>query len=377
MRDQTKKPRWVHRYIDPHGIERIYLRKPGVKRIALPGPVGSKAFWDAYDAVVTERPREILVTRNPAGSISAAIAGYYSSAEFQRLSASSRTNYRRVLEGFRVEHGDKRLSSLETKHVNAIMDAMASTPAAANILRKRLNAVFKFAIGAGLATDNPIKQSKRVRYTQKSYRFWTDADVEAYRAHWPEGSTRRLALELLLYTGLRRSDVVRVGWEHVRDGAIHISTVKSQHKTRLRIPIHPDLQRHLDLVPRSQATFLATISGGDRGAKSFTNWLREAAHEAGLPKDSNPHGLRHTACHRLVEAGCTVHEIQAITGHRNLAQVETYTRDLNQARLAKSAIERLANPVKSLANIDANQLQLLANLAAMALPTGIEPVFQP
>jgi site-specific recombinase XerD len=120
-------------------------------------------------------------------------------------------NYRRVLEGFRVVHGDKQLSSLETKHVNAIMDAMASTPAAANILRKRLNAVFEFASGAGLATGNPIKQSKRVRHTQKSYRFWTDADVEAYRAKWPEGSARRLALELLLYTGLRRSDVVRVG----------------------------------------------------------------------------------------------------------------------------------------------------------------------
>jgi integrase len=124
----------------------------------------------------------------------------------------------------------------------------------------------------------------------------------------------------------------------VKDGAIHISTVKSQHKNHLKIPIHPELQRHLDLVPRSQATFLATISGEDRGAKGFTNWLREAAHETGLPKDSSLHGLRHTACHRLVEAGCTVHEIQAITGHRNLAQMETYTRDLNQARLAKSRL---------------------------------------
>lgn len=377
MHDRTKKPRWVHRYTDHNGIERIYLRKPGVKRIVLPGPVGSRAFWDAYNAVVTDQPREVLVTRNPAGSISSAIAGYYSSAEYQRLSPTSTANYRRVLEKFREEHGEKRLAALETKHVNAIMDAMARTPAAANGLRKRLHSVFEYAIGAGLVIDNPIKRAKRVRYDQKSYRSWTEADIMAYRAKWKDGSTYRLALELLLYTGLRRSDVVRVGWKHVKDGAIHISTVKSQHKTHLRIPIHAELRHHLDLVPSDRTTFLATIAGEDRSAKGFTNWLREAAHDAGLPSDSSPHGLRHAACRRLAEAGCTPHQIQSITGHKNLAEVETYTRAVDQARLAESAIARLATPAKTVAKLDTNTLQLLANLASVALPRGIEPLFQP
>lgn len=366
MRSKIKKPRWVHAYTDHNGIDRIYLRKPGEKRVALPGPVGSRAFWDAYNAVVTDQPREALVTRNPAGSISSAIAGYYSSAEYQRLSPSSKGNYRRVLEHFRTEHGEKPLAGLEAKHVNAIMDAMAKTPAAANILRKRLHSVYEYAIGAGLITENPIKRSKRVRYDQKSYRSWTEADITAFRAKWKEGSTYRLALELLLYTGLRRSDVVRVGWKHVKDGAIHVSTVKSQHKTHLRIPIHAELQHHLDLVPRDRKTFLATISGGDRSAKGFTNWLREAAHDAGLPSDLSPHGLRHAACRRLAEAGCTPHQIQSITGHKNLAEVETYTRAVDQARLAESAIARLATPAKTVAMIDPSTLKLLADLSAVA-----------
>jgi integrase len=377
MRDKTKKPRWVHAYTDRNGIDRIYLRKPGERRVALPGPVCSNAFWDAYNAAVSDQPREVLVTRNPAGSISSAIAGYYSSAEYKRLSASSKMNYRRVLEHFRTEHGEKSLASLETRHVNAIMDSMAKTPAAANILRKRLNSVFEYAIGAGLVDDNPIKRAKRVKYDQKSYRSWTEADIAAYRAEWKEGTSQRLALELLLYTGLRRSDVVRVGWKHIKGGAIHISTVKSQHKTHLRIPIHAELQHHLDLVSHEQKTFLTTTWSKDRSAKGFTNWLREAAHDAGLPSDSSPHGLRHAACRRLAEAGCTPHEIQAITGHRNLAQVETYTRAVDQARLAESAIARLANPQKSLATLDDNTLKLLGNLVAMALPSGIEPLSPP
>lgn len=366
MRKKNQNPRWIHAYIDHNGIERIYLRKPGEKKVALPGPVRSKAFWDAYNAIVTDQQREILVTRNPAGSISSAIAGYYSSAEYKRLSLSSRTNYRRVLEHFRVEHGEKQLAKLETKHVNAIMDSMANTPAAANILRKRLHSLYEFAIGAGLVTDNPIKRAKRVRYNQKSYRSWTEADITAYRAKWQEGTTYRLALELLLYTGLRRSDVVRVGWKHVKDGAIHISTQKSQHKTQLRIPIHAELQHHLDLVPRDRKTFLAISTGRARSAKGFTNWLREAAHDAGLPSDSSPHGLRHAACRRLAEAGCTPHQIQSITGHKNLAEVETYTRAVDQARLAESAIARLATTAKTVATLDDNTMKFLANLAGMA-----------
>jgi integrase len=36
-------------------------------------------------------------------------------------------------------------------------------------------------------------------------------------------------MELLLFTGMRRSDVVRVGWGDVQDGAIRYTTQKSQY----------------------------------------------------------------------------------------------------------------------------------------------------
>ncbi|WP_208073861.1 tyrosine-type recombinase/integrase [Bradyrhizobium barranii] len=228
-----------------------------------------------------------------------------------------------------------------------------------------------------MITENPIKRAKKVKYTEKSYRSWTEADIAAYRKRWPDGTPQRLVLELLLYTGLRRSDVVRVGWGNVRDGAIHITTQKSQHKTELHIPIHPELWRHLEPCPRKASTFLATTWGKDRSAKGSTNWVRDAAAEAGLPSDSSPHGLRHAACRRLAEAGCTPHEIQAITGHKNLKEIETYTKAVDKLRLAESAIARLANAPSQLANLDASQLKMLENLSAMALPSGIEPLSPP
>ena len=66
---------------------------------------------------------------------------------------------------------------------------------------------------------------------------------------------------------------------------------------------------------------------------------------AGLPNRCVTHGLRKAAARRLAEAGCSEHQIMAITGHGSLKEVERYTKDAAQARLAKTAIERL--PVRN------------------------------
>jgi len=74
----------------------------------------------------------------------------------------------------------------------------------------------------------------------------------------------------------------------------------------------------------------------------FIDWCREA----GLPPGCSPHGLRKAAARRLAEAGCTTHQIAAITGHRSLAEVARYTRAAEQVELARSAMSRLRPNVK-------------------------------
>ena len=75
--------------------------------------------------------------------------------------------------------------------------------------------------------------------------------------------------------------------------------------------------------------------------KPFTgvgsNWFRRQCDMANLHHCS-AHGLRKAAARRLAEAGCTPHEIAAITGHASLREVERYTRAVDQRRLAEVAI---------------------------------------
>jgi hypothetical protein len=123
--------------------------------------------------------------------------------------------------------------------------------------------------------------------------------------------------------------------------AFVLTTVKSGHRTELSIPILPGLRAALASAPADHLTFIVTIYGAPRSPKVFTGWFKEAARAAGLPPDSSPHGLRKAACRRLAEAGCTPHEIMAITGHKALAEVETYTKAVRQKLLAHQAMGRL------------------------------------
>jgi integrase len=91
-------------------------------------------------------------------------------------------------------------------------------------------------------------------------------------------------------------------------------------------------------------TFLTTATGKPFAPGAFTNWFGTRCRAAGLPLGLSAHGLRKAMCRRLAEAGCTVHQIAAISGHATLREIERYTKSVDQKRLARVAMEQIAIP---------------------------------
>jgi integrase len=170
------------------------------------------------------------------------------------------------------------------------------------------------------------------------FHTWTEDEIAQFEAHHPIGTKPRLALALLLYTGQRRGDVVRMGRQHIKDGVL---TVKQQ-KTRatLAIPVHPHLQAVLDATPSEHLTFVVTATGKPYGGNYLSRKFREWCDAAGLPKRCTAHGLRKAACRRLAEAGCSANEIMAISGHATMKELVRYTKAADQARLARNAMAK-------------------------------------
>jgi integrase len=170
---------------------------------------------------------------------------------------------------------------------------------------------------------------------------WTEDEIAMFEARYPIGSKPRLALALGLYTAQRRGDAVRIGRQHIRDGVLTVRQQKTA--VTLAIPVHPDLAAIIAATPIGHLTLLVTQTGKSYGGDDFTDQFRSWCDAAGLPKHCKFHGLRKAALTRLADAGCSVHEIAAISGHKTLSEVERYTKAANQARLARAAMERMGN----------------------------------
>lgn len=342
-----KLPKYVQMHKDPRDDKkwRIYYRRAGKPKIALRGPIYSDDFWTDYRKA--EAGEEVQTgagaSKTIPGTINSLIVKYYASADFDDLAAATQRNYKSVLEPFRTQYGDNPLAGLRREHINAILNkrALSSTAQAKN-LSKRLSTLFKFGLDFGLIKENPMIGVKRVKHQEMHYEMWTDDDIARFRAHWKEGTPQRVALEILIYTGLRRSDAVLLGPGNVKDGLITITAQKTG--AELNIPVHPKLRPFLSIRNDGKlvnlTTFISTVHGKPRSEKAFTNWIKEAATEAGLPPSRSPHGLRRAACRALAEAGCTVWEIMSITGHQSSKEVEGYVADVDKKKLAKSAMAK-------------------------------------
>lgn len=328
---------YVQEFVDRHGKVRRYFRKNG-KRTPLPGLPGSKEFRMAYEAAISGEWDGNAKERDtsPPGSINRLVALYYSSATFKGLEPITQATYRNEIEKIRKAHGDKRVAMLKREHVKKLFAEKADKPGAANKFLRHMRTLMRFAIDENWRSDDPTFGIRKMKIKNGGFRAWTDEDITKFEAKWPVGSRERLALSLLLYTAQRRSDVIRMGWQHVRDGMIQVKQQKTQ--TPLWIPIHPKLKTVLDATPRANMTFLMTAQGKPFTSAGFGNYFSEVAQDAGCAPGCSAHGLRKAAARRLAEAGCTSKQIQSITGHKSLDEVERYTKEVEQVLLAQQAM---------------------------------------
>ena len=330
-----RPPKFVQAFIDRTGKSRFYFRRAGFKSVPLPGLPWSPQFMEVYEAALSGQRSQIGATRTVQGSVSAATIGYYHDQSFLTLAPSTQRSIRGILEHFREEHGGKRIALLQRQHIITLLRSKKRF--AARHWLMAIRGLMKYCVEIGLRGDNPAIGVKLPNQKTDGYHSWTEAEIEQFEAHHGPGTKARLALNLLLYTGQRRSDVIRMGRQHIQDGFIYVRQQKTG--IELAIPIHATLAAIIAKTPVQHLTLLTTAAGKPFSAAGFGNWFRERCNEAGL-RHCSAHGLRKAAARRLAEGGCTMHEIAAITGHASLSEVQRYTKAVDQKRLAVSAIEK-------------------------------------
>ena len=344
---KIKGPKYVHQYTDCRGHHRVYYNRPGARKVSLPGPVGAKAFWEAYyeaeAGTVTPKAVEPGAARVLPGSLREALLRYFASSDFKGLASSTQKTTRRVLEKFSKGREDRPLKGLQRKHVKSVLDKMQ--PGAATAILKKLKVFTAYAREAELIPADPLADMKAPAYEARNIHTWTESEAAQFISHHGPGTKAYLAFALMYYTGQRRSDAIRMGWGNVSNGFLSIKQQKT--KTDVTIPVDPALMAVIDLLPRKVPTFLTTEYGRPfASSAAFGNCFRDRCNEADLPHCS-AHGLRSSMAARLATAGATPNEIAAFTGHKTLSEVARYTKAADQKVLATAAMQKLGSGTKS------------------------------
>ena len=138
---------------------------------------------------------------------------------------------------------------------------------------------------------------------------------------------------------MRRSDVVRLGPQHARDGELMFTATKNRHRKPMRvvIPILPELQRVLDASPTGHLTYLITEFGKPYTTDGFGNWFRRRCDEAEL-KHCSAHGLRKAGAATAAENGATTQQLMAIFGWKTAKEAERYTKAAQRRKMAGDAM---------------------------------------
>jgi integrase len=288
-----------------------YYHRASGKR--LPDDPNSEEFRNAL--VDAER-----IAARDIGTVAGLIREYTASVKFERKAASTQREYVRMLTRIEERFGTMPIVALASprvigKFVDYQEEIGRDRPREGDNRLTVLSAVFSYAKGKGRIARNPLDGFERLYQGDRSEKIWTEADVLKFMREAPVELQR--AMILAIHSGQRYGDLVRLRWSDYDGNAISLRQSKTSQ--RVWIKCTSALGAMLASAPKAQM----------EAAEMYPEKAADRLHF---------NDLRGTAVTLLAEAGATVPQIAAITGHT----LESVTRILEKYLARTKALSEAA-----------------------------------
>ena len=284
---------------------------------------GTVGFWESYAAYKAAKTKR----EAPEYTVASLCDEYEKSATFAGLALNTRKLYANQLKKVRSVWGKFPVNNLTPRHIRIALEGEAWGAGTRNMVIAVLGVIYKWGRRNERTTISPIQDIERAALGEHDP--WPQDVLDA--ALKADDDIIRLATHLLYFTGQRISDVMKMRWGDIREGYIWVRQTKTGKE--VEPPLIPELQAELARHPKTMATIIT-------GVNEMQLRRRLQAFTKKLGVETVPHGLRKNAVNVLLEAGCTIAEVSAITGQTH-AIVEKYAAKVNRRKLGQSAIVKL------------------------------------
>lgn len=286
-------------------------------------------------------------------SFGAVIRGYLQSPNFTGNSRATQVSWARELKLAETHLGHFGNHEIRPSLIQEFLDGLAKWPGKQKMALTALRQVDKWAIIRDRLTV-PATYGCEVVGSEDGHIPWTDEQVALGEQHAGDGFSRVITLGVS--TGQRISDLVRMCWNDLEavEGRMGINVRGGQKKTRRSqwVPLTQELAAAMATWERRLGPILRTPAGAPWNANTIsTRWARQRVTNPalaplrnvefeGMTKDLTLHGLRGTACVRLLLAGATTRQIADMVGMSEQT-VKGYTRFTEQKKNALAGVYHL------------------------------------
>lgn len=327
-----------------HGKIVFYFRKGKGERTRLKGVPGSKEYKASYRAALMGQALETETDKISVKSLRWLVDRYMNSGKWAGLSVATRKQQSLFFKKAIEQSGSVNFRLITSRDIRAALEERKKTPALANNFLKAMNAMFTWAVGnLEDFSVNPCTGVERLKNKTNGFPVWTMEEVDRFCERWPTGTRARLALELLIHSGLRRSDVCVAGRQHLDGNIFSMRTKKTN--TIVTVEFSKGLLDTISKTPTGDLHFITNEKGTPFTVESFGNWFRDRCRDADIPKSA--HGLRKLSATIAANEGATTHELMAQYGWSNTQQAEVYTKGADRARLGVKASRLVAERLEA------------------------------
>jgi integrase len=321
-----------------HGKRKFFVRlSRQTPRIRINGEYGSEQFMSEYQAALAGTPvvRKSLIAHK--GSLRWLVDRWRESSDWHMTADSTKRQRDNILWHILEANGVLPFVQVDETAITAGRERRMKTPFAANNYLKTMRGLFGWAKEMKLMKENPASGVALLSRKTEGHEPWSIQDVMNYRTRWPLGTRQRVAFELLLWTGLRRGDAVKLGRQHVgQDGIARMKTEKTG--KALAVPMAEPLIEALNAGPTGDLHFIVADNGKPYSKEGFGNVFRQWCDAAGV--DKSAHGLRKLAAIEVAEGGGSELELQSFFGWSTGSQSSIYTRNAQREMMAVEALAK-------------------------------------
>jgi len=199
--------------------------------------------------------------------------------------------------------------------IDAVVDRGA--PVMARRLHAHLHRFFRWCVGRGIIAANPMADMPKPGSESKRDRVLSDAELkavwnEAAKIGWPFGH----AVQFLILTGARRSEIGELRWSEIDGDHIQLSGQRTKNGQPHTIPLSKPGLGIFDELPKVESEqkndgYVFTTNG----KTPISGWTKAKRQLPSLNEPWTIHDLRRTVATGLQRLGVSLTVIEAVLGH--------------------------------------------------------------